>query len=403
MRWTWMGGLLGLVSCGRGMTAAGTGTCPAPVDPAVEATTSVPTGPGGDWCAVRAVFAESCTVCHQPRNRQGGLDLLTEPYTALVGAVSVGYGDVLVVPGDPEGSLLYRKITGTQEADEGAVMPIGGPLGRDLQGLFRRWIADGATDVCGTPTVPGGSAGAGAYHPAGWDDPLQHGLATNLQAETDCRSCHGSDLTGGTAGVACTSCHGAGWETTCTFCHGGVETPNGAPPEDIDNGTDPATMSFPPHTEHVAGARHLSYDCTLCHSKPTSALTPGHLFDDPTPGVAEIDFEGGFAAGGNKDGATCTVYCHGDGTGASGSVEIGQSGLGCGDCHATDGLGGRHELHLGEGFGCDECHPDAADGEITAPAQHVDGTLQVDLPAGIEFGQSCNGSCHGEDHDGREW
>jgi mono/diheme cytochrome c family protein len=40
----------------------------------------------------------------------------------------------------------------------------------------------------------------GVYHKTGLNDPL-----------TNCVSCHGSDLKGGTAGVSCFSCHGQKW------------------------------------------------------------------------------------------------------------------------------------------------------------------------------------------------
>jgi len=40
----------------------------------------------------------------------------------------------------------------------------------------------------------------GAMHKSGLDRPL-----------TNCVSCHGSDLTGGTTGVSCYECHGKQW------------------------------------------------------------------------------------------------------------------------------------------------------------------------------------------------
>lgn len=373
---------------------------PPPVDPGVPTDSTTPADDDAG-CAVQALFVTRCTVCHQPLNLQGGLDLQSDPHGALVGVTSDAFGVVLVTPGDPAGSLLYRKITGTQTATEGASMPLGGALAYEDTALVERWITDGA-NVCGEPpTEP--PDGAEPYHPPGWEDPLQHGLATNLQTETDCRTCHGPDLAGGVSGVACTSCHGAGWETTCTFCHGGVETPNGAPPEDIDNETDPTAISFPPHSEHVAGTRHLTYDCVQCHDKPTDALSSGHLFEDSTPGAAEIRFDGGIAVGGTKDAQTCTVYCHGNGRGDPGAIEIGATGLGCEDCHAFGGLGGRHEKHLDEGLDCEECHPDVTGLQITDPGLHVDGTVQIELPPSMNYTSTCNGSCHGEDHDDRTW
>lgn len=78
------------------------------------------------------------------------------------------------------------------------------------------------------------SGGAG-YHPEGFADPEQHGVAMVLQ-RSDCRGCHGSDLGGG-AGDSCDACHGGGnnpaWRSDCTFCHGGSDNSSGAPPHDL--------------------------------------------------------------------------------------------------------------------------------------------------------------------------
>jgi hypothetical protein len=41
---------------------------------------------------------------------------------------------------------------------------------------------------------------SGVYHKAGFTDPLN-----------SCVVCHGTDLTGGTAGVSCFQCHGQKW------------------------------------------------------------------------------------------------------------------------------------------------------------------------------------------------
>jgi cytochrome c553 len=41
---------------------------------------------------------------------------------------------------------------------------------------------------------------SGALHKSGLNDPLNN-----------CISCHGNDLTGGTSGVSCFSCHGRKW------------------------------------------------------------------------------------------------------------------------------------------------------------------------------------------------
>jgi hypothetical protein len=250
------------------------------------------------------------------------------------------------------------------------------------------------------------------YHPEGYLDPTVHGTETKLGGGVDaqggdCRDCHGDDLESGEA-VACSECHGAGWTTECTFCHGDPADGTGAPPRDIDGTDDPDALSFPAHRAHVdEGELHADLDCSTCHVKPESALAAGHVFDDDTPGRAEV----ALADGGRYDAdtSTCHVSCHGDGTGAKGAVSVGDGPVSCESCHDAPPSSGQHVRHTLEGFTCAECHPDAggADGRtITKVARHVDGSVDVKLPDGMDFTRSdgtCSGTCHGEVHSGRRW
>jgi hypothetical protein len=362
---------------------------------------------GEGWCGVRALFAEDCAACHSANAELGGLDLETDPHAAVVGVESAGNpGRLLVAAGDPGGSLLYRKIAGSQAADELGSMPPGGSVSAATLAVVSDWIAAGADDVCTGTTTPN----PGGFHADGWADPAVHGLATKLQTFTDCRTCHGPDLGGGTVGVACDDCHAADWETTCTFCHGGIETDGGAPPQDIDDQDDPALLSFVAHTAHVTESIHAAWDCTTCHDKPTDALTAGHLFDDDTPGLAEVDFAGGLSAGGVYDGggACSNLYCHGTGR-VAGSADSDLPPPTCHGCHpdwtspeavlAT--MSGDHGEHVGD-LACSACHGAvvSAAGAVVSPALHVDGAVQTTFPAGFTFvAGRCTGTCHGELHD----
>ncbi|MCB9683774.1 MAG: hypothetical protein H6738_19790 [Alphaproteobacteria bacterium] len=382
-----------------------TGQTTTPPDHTGVTTTTTEEG----FCAVRQVFNRNCVVCHNAAAPQGDLDLQTDPYAAVVGVTSAAYGVVLVQPNDHAGSLLWRKMEGAQAAGEGDAMPPpNGASATDVQ-TVQDWIDAGAPETCGT----GGTTTPGAYHPKGWDAPDVHGMATKFQTETDCRVCHGSDLSGGSASVSCTSCHGAGWETNCTFCHGGVLSTTGAPPEDIDDNDDPATISFVPHEVHGAGRISPVFDCVVCHDKPTDALTPGHLFDDPTAGEAEVVFN---IAPGAYDGTNrCSnLYCHGNGLGNNGAVNAGAGPRTCHSCHpdrTTSGqwgkMSGEHRRHLNEGFECETCHQDAQGSTaIDVPALHVNGNPDVRLPQGMNFNaqtQRCDGTCHGERHNSRHW
>jgi predicted CxxxxCH...CXXCH cytochrome family protein len=399
---TWIATLGLLIACHGGTTGSKDVTGPSDgTDTGTPTTTTTTTDDG--FCAVRRAFVQECVVCHDAENALGGLDLQTDAIAATVNVTSAAYGVVLVTPGDPAGSLLWRKVAGTQAGDEGDPMPPNGALPA-VADTVRQWILDGATDACGTP---GTTTTTGPYHPAGWDAPDVHGMATKLQTETDCRTCHGPDLGGGTSGVACDDCHAAGWETDCTFCHGGVSSTTGAPPEDIDDNADPATITFVPHEVHQ-GARIMPlYDCDQCHVKPTDALTPGHLFDDPTAGEAEVVIQGGTYAAG-----TCgTNYCHGNGRGFNGTVDAGDGPRSCTSCHAgpstASQLSGRHADHLREGITCSECHPDAqGNATIDQPELHVNGLKEVDPAGTITWNAAtgrCAGTCHFEGHGNRSW
>lgn len=361
---------------------------------------------GDGWCAVQQVLVD-CTSCHSAGAAAGGLDLETDPHAALVDVVSAAYGEVLVAPGDADGSLLVRKLEGTQASDEGAVMPPTGALDAEVVAVVRQWVLDGADGDCATEPT-----GTGArYHPDDWALPDVHGMAAKFQTEADCRSCHGDQLQGD-LGPACESCHGEGWEVSCTFCHGGVDSTTGAPPEGIDDAVDRADQVYQPHTEHLGpegSVGHAPIDCSTCHVVPTSALFAGHLFDDDTPGQAEVTLSG-LATGGSWSGQSCTVYCHGDGQ-VDGSIEHTDGPRDCRSCHPDQtndagwrGMSGRHEDHLDEGFVCADCHGltvDAAGGILDA-SLHVDGEVQLDLPVSYLDG-TCTGSCHGETHNGRSW
>lgn len=108
-------------------------------------------------CDIAAFVTDvHCVGCHG-----GGTEplLTVDGLKATVGAPSVRYDGVLVVAGDPDASLLYRKIHGPG-AGEGAQMPIGEVLDAALQDAVARWIAGGAVTDCepgepGEPIDPG--------------------------------------------------------------------------------------------------------------------------------------------------------------------------------------------------------------------------------------------------------
>ncbi len=94
--------------------------------------------PGGVSFAsdVMPIFEAECSACH---GNFGGWDAST--YTSVLGT---GNHAPVVIPGDPENSLLAQKMTDTQSV--GGIMPPGGLLPEDEVQIILDWIEEGALD-----------------------------------------------------------------------------------------------------------------------------------------------------------------------------------------------------------------------------------------------------------------
>jgi len=240
-------------------------------------------------------------------------------------------------------------------------------------------------------------------HGENWSQPGEHGLASKLQ-DSECGTCHGDDLLGGSAGVDCDVCHPADWRTDCTWCHGGVDDSSGAPPLDMDDSAN--GISFPEHGAHVQRLDHPAYGCAECHLRPVDVLSVGHLFTaDDTPALAELTFAQGMSPAGSygRSGSCSNLYCHGNGR-SGGAASSGEN-YGCNDCHRKSALSGEHDEHLEEGVDCDDCHGDTVDrnDNIVGPDRHVDGDVDLAMDELSWNGNSCDGDCHGEGHDNEHW
>lgn len=264
----------------------------------------------------------------------------------------------------------------------------------------------------------GWGAGGGGYHPAGFAAGEVHGTEMELQ-RSDCRGCHGADLTGG-IGQSCDNCHADGWRNDCTFCHGGGLNDTGAPPRDLGSTNTSVSQSFVAHPRHVEQGVARAFDCVQCHRKPTDVLTDGHAFD-ATAGAAEITMSAGLSPAGTYNGnGTCSnLYCHGNGRGNNGSYTDGLGPLSCAGCHAgqtsssatLETMSGEHKKHiLEEGATCADCHATVAGPggtTVIAPQLHVDGARQVSTTGtGLTWdpaGRRCTGACHGEGHTNDSW
>ncbi|MBE0566834.1 MAG: hypothetical protein IH621_12790, partial [Krumholzibacteria bacterium] len=91
---------------------------------------------------VQPIWNASCVGCH---GGTAGLELAAPgSRAALVGVASTNWPGQRVVPGDPDASVLYRKLTG--DGGVGDRMPQGGALDAADIETVRRWIAEGAHD-----------------------------------------------------------------------------------------------------------------------------------------------------------------------------------------------------------------------------------------------------------------
>jgi mono/diheme cytochrome c family protein len=85
---------------------------------------------------IQPIVQQHCAGCHQPSVKQGELSLAT--YDEFMAGGAKGK---VVLPGQPDQSLVIGYLTGTQKPQ----MPFGQtPLTSDQIDVFRRWIRDGA-------------------------------------------------------------------------------------------------------------------------------------------------------------------------------------------------------------------------------------------------------------------
>jgi predicted CxxxxCH...CXXCH cytochrome family protein len=252
-----------------------------------------------------------------------------------------------------------------------------------------------------------------SVHPPGYNAREQHGYEFDKNGKSTCATanCHGVALTGGsTGGPSCNNCH-SGWQTSCTFCHGGTDNMTGAPPQDVLNMN---TAAVGAHTKHVTQTtRHVAWDCTYCHIKPANAVDTGHI--DGTGGIvqAEVIFSGLNPAGAfTATTMTCAnMYCHG--TGVAGNTKTAPAWtstttLACVDgCHGGDpnrtAMSSNHR-RSDHKKSCATCHKNVVDANnnIINLNLHVNGARDVQFSnAGSSYNpttRACTNTgngCHG--------
>ncbi|HEV8605496.1 MAG TPA: c-type cytochrome domain-containing protein [Tepidisphaeraceae bacterium] len=91
------------------------------------------------------LFRNSCLNCHNPDKKKGGLDISS--YSA---AMAGSDSQKVIIPGDPDGSVLYRLVT---HSDEPKMPQKADKLpAKDLD-LIKQWIAGGALENSGSKAV----------------------------------------------------------------------------------------------------------------------------------------------------------------------------------------------------------------------------------------------------------
>src|SRR5215213_1945647 len=69
-----------------------------------------PSKPVSYFKSIRPIFQAQCQGCHQPAKAQGGY-VMTDFARLLRGGESADKGELAVVPGEPDKSLLFHDIT----------------------------------------------------------------------------------------------------------------------------------------------------------------------------------------------------------------------------------------------------------------------------------------------------
>jgi len=266
-------------------------------------------------------------------------------------------------------------------------------------------LASGQIDVGGGKHVNGTIDTTGG-HPAGWSAAAQHGAAAKgldagyPQAVESCKACHGNDLSGGTAGVACASCHVAGGSApafSCNFCHGtrgGTGLASAAPPLGLRGETLASQPAVGAHQKHLSVVT-LTAGCSECHTAPSGLLHAN--------GVVEIPFgtlaRSGGAPPSYAAGSCSATYCHGGIAGGSTPAPAWTgAAMACTSCHGIPPPTGRHGIAQHQGIACGICHGSGYSASAVAAATHVDGTRNVASSATVGWNpatRSCTNACHG--------
>jgi predicted CxxxxCH...CXXCH cytochrome family protein len=255
-----------------------------------------------------------------------------------------------------------------------------------------------------------GTVDVSSPHPAGFAAAAAHGSQVNRDGLAECKTCHGTSLTGGPSGGTCDRCH-SGWATSCTFCHGNATTGRASPPVDTQGRTARTYVSVGAHDKHVGTTKMLAVACVACHPARGDAVSdPAHV----DPGPSEVFFAGqarglgAWTRTSDTAGSCASTYCHGNFTnGRKATVSwTSTTVMTCNSCHRSQSgsssynFTGEHDKHVnGEHIACSQCHGTGYSSTAVNAALHVNGTR--DLVSTVRWNatsRSCSSnSCHGSE------
>jgi len=271
----------------------------------------------------------------------------------------------------------------------------------------------GCADLSNNITNPTKALG---YHPLGWADTASSDFHGNtIKAAgwsfSQCKTCHGLDLKGGSAGVSCNKCHTqADGPQACNTCHGSRD-PNymhNWPPQSINHLWSETDRGVGVHNHHLSPDSTERFSkqvsCTECHTQVNSLNDTNHIIPSMN-GAAKITFgtlahtvfhnvvpNPSYDANTNS----CSqVYCHGYFYGGNKNAQPvfnDPNTVACGTCHGNPATGNPTPLVNG-GYEaphwstltinqCYYCHGMVIDstGNIFATSLHIDGVVEHGEP-----------------------
>lgn len=135
----------------------------------------------------------------------------------------------------------------------------------------------------------------------------------------ECASCHNSDYSGGIASPSCLTCHTEeNGPEACNTCHGDPN-PGGHifPPLDLEGDTSTTAPGVGAHVAHLV-TNDLTSDinCTNCHEFPPSFDAPGHIESGPPAQIVfgrRAIYHQGINSTYDYNSHSCAnTYCHGN-------------------------------------------------------------------------------------------